>query len=101
IENTRILQIFERVIDKYLHDEELGIADNFNTFNWIQNSERLFFKSDIPKQTNLRSILRPNSDNSRRNAYFRMFGMDLAFGDIDHQSTSKPYLKARASNQQF
>ena len=101
IENTRILQIFERVIDKYLHDEELGIADNFNTFNWIQNSERLFFKSDIPKQTNLRSILRPNSDNSRRNAYFRMFGMDLAFGDIDPQNPAKPYIKGKASNQQF
>ncbi|OQP44818.1 hypothetical protein A4H97_10680 [Niastella yeongjuensis] len=101
IENTRILQIFEKVIDKYLNDEELGIADNFSTFNWIQNSERLFFKSDVPKQTNLRSILRPNSDNSRRNAYFRMFGMDLAFGDIDPQNASKPYIKARASNQQF
>jgi hypothetical protein len=101
IENTRLLQIFERVIDMYLNDEELGIADRFETFNWIQNSEKLFFKSDTPKATNLRSIIRPNSDASRRNTYHRMFGMDLAFGDMESKNNTIPYAKAKASNQQF
>ena len=34
-ENTRMLQIFERMIEKYLNDEELGIADDPLAFNWI------------------------------------------------------------------
>ena len=54
IENTRIFQIFERFIEKYITDEELGIANNELVFNWIANSERLFFRSDSPKATNLR-----------------------------------------------
>ncbi len=101
IENTRIFQIFERFIDKYLNDEDLGISNNIQTFNWITNTERLFFKADTPKTTNLRSMIRPSSDASRRNAYNRMFGMDLAFGDIQSQSNTVNYHKARAANQQF
>lgn len=101
VENTRLLQIFERVVEKYLQDEELGITEDPQNFSWLMNGERLFFKSDTPRSTNLRSLLRPSSDNSRRNAYFRMFGMDLAFGDIDPQNPSRPYIKAKASNQQF
>jgi hypothetical protein len=101
IENTRIFQIFERFIEKYITDEELGIANNELLFNWIANSERLYFRSDSPKATNLRSVIRPSSDASRRNAYYRMFGMDLAFGDIDSKNTAIPYYKAKSSNQQF
>lgn len=101
VENTRIFQIFEKVIEKYLSDEELGITNNLSTFNWINNSERLFFKSDTPRAINLRSLIRPSSDASRRNAYHRMFGMDLAFGDIKSQDGSIPFYKAKAANQQF
>ena len=101
IENTRIFQIFERIIEKYLNDEELGIANSEDVFYWIQNSEKLFYKSDTPKATNLRSFIRPNADASRRNAYHRMFGMDLAFGDIDSNNSSISYSKAKASNLQF
>ncbi len=102
LENTRILQIFERLIEKYLNDEEFGIVDDNRVFNWIQNSERLFFKNDSPRATNIRSLIRPNSDASRRNAYWRMFGMDLAFGDINSlNSGSSTYVKAKTSNQEF
>lgn len=101
IENTRIFQIFERIIEKYLNDEELGIANTEEVFYWIQNSERLFYKSDTPKATNLRSYIRPSADASRRNAYHRMFGMDLAFGDVDSKNTSIAYNKAKAANLQF
>lgn len=101
LENTRILQIFERVIERYLNDEELGISNGLPTFNWIQNSEKLFFKNDSPKATNLRSLIRPSSDASRRNAYHRMFGMDLAFGDAEIQASNVTYPKAKSSNQQF
>ena len=101
VENTRILQIFERMIERYLHDEDFGIADHTLAFNWIQNSERLFFKNDSLRSSNVRSLIRPSADATRRNAYWRMFGMDLAFGDINSTSGQLPYTKARTSNQQF
>jgi hypothetical protein len=101
-ENTRMLQIFERMLEKYLHDEEFGIANDPLAFNWIQNSERLFFKNDSLRSSNIRSLVRPNAEASRRNAYWRMFGMDLAFGDINsHGGGSAPYYKAKVTNQQF
>jgi hypothetical protein len=102
LENTRLLQIFEKLIEKYLRDEEFGIAGNPLAFNWIQNSERLFFKNDASRSTNIRSLIRPDSGASRRNAYWRMFGMDLAFGEMGSPSFTQPeYFKARVSNQQF
>ncbi len=102
VENTRVLQIFERLIDKYLNDEEFGIADDGRAFNWIQNSERLFFKNDTLRSTNIRSLIRPSSDATRRNAYWRLFGMDLAFGDINSPSSGQlPYVKSKTSNQLF
>lgn len=101
IENTRIFQIFERMIEKYVTDEEFGIAENSLSFNWIHNTERLFFKNDTLRSTNIRSLIRPSADATRRNAYWRMFGMDLAFGDINASSGQLPYVKAKTSNQQF
>jgi hypothetical protein len=100
VENTRIIQIFERVVEEYMRDESLGIAENAVVFNWLQNTERLFFKNDSPRVTNIRSLIRPSSDDSRRNAYYRMFGMDLAFGNATSTAPSN-YFKAKSSNQQF
>ena len=97
LENTRLLQIFERFLEKYLTDEEFGITGNNQVISWIHNSEELFFRGD----TQIRSFLRKNTEAVRRNAYWRMFGMDLAFGDINSQTNSSPYIKARTSNQQF
>ena len=102
LENTRLLQIFERFIERYLLDEEFGITGDAQVFEWIHNSERLFFKNDTQVSTNIRSLLRPNADASRRNAYWRMFGMDLAFGDINSQSNAAmSYHKSKAANQEF
>ncbi len=101
IENTRILQIFERLIEKYANEEELGIA-SANVYQWILNSERLFFKSETSKSRNVRSLIRPNFESNRRNAYYRMFGMDLAFGDINSgPGGTTQYVKAKTANQQF
>ena len=95
LENTRILQIFERLLEKFFADEELGITDNNQVVTWLNNSEKLFFKNSAT------SRVRPGIDAVRRNAYWRMFGMDLAFGDINSQSNTIPYYKAKSSNQQF
>lgn len=101
LENTRIIQIFERLLEKYLGDEEFGIANNNQVVTWIHNAEKLFFKNDSQSSANIRSLIRPSSDSTRRNAYWRLFGMDLAFGDINSQSNSLSYYKAKSSNQQF
>ncbi|HZI53293.1 MAG TPA: hypothetical protein VFD56_06315 [Chitinophagaceae bacterium] len=101
IENTRILQIFERLIEKYSNEEDFGIAPP-SVYQWILNSERLFFKSETSKSRNVRSLLRPSFESNRRNAYYRMFGMDLAFGDINSgPGGTVSYIKARTANQQF
>ncbi|MBL0026968.1 MAG: hypothetical protein IPO98_19150 [Saprospiraceae bacterium] len=42
LENTRILQIFEKMIDKYLIDEEFGISGDPEAVGWIRNSFNLF-----------------------------------------------------------
>jgi len=105
LENTRILQIFERVLEKYQQDEDLGITQiplQQEVYQWIANSERLFFTDEGEGVRNIRSLIRPSYDANRRNAYYRMFGIDLAFGDISSTSGGTiPYFRARASNQQF
>ena len=101
LENTRIIQIFQKLLEKYKADEGFGISGDSTVVKWLNNTERLFFKGDSYSYGNLRSIIRPDSEMTRRNAYWRMFGMDLAFGDPDSKTTSVQYLKANSSNQQF
>ena len=104
IENTRIAQIMEKLIMLYQQDELLGIAGpgivaNQNAFQWIMNTENLFFKQlSNHHQRNIAGQVRPGIDANRRNAYYRMFGMDLAFGET---AVSQPYYKAQSSNVQF
>ena len=63
---------------------------------------RLFFGEGSTRSTNIRSLLRINYDANRRNAYYRLFGIDLAFGDISTSSGGIfPYEKAKTANQQF
>ena len=104
IENTRAAQIFERLISMYQNGEELGIANTHEkAFRWIMNTEYLFFKNSNTKQfRNVTSILRPNHEANRRNAYYRMFGLDLAFGDsLNTSTTAYNFSKAKASNITF
>lgn len=93
LENTRILQIFEKMIDKYSIDEEFGISGDPEAVGWIRNSFNLFL-SKVEHGNN-------NNDSKRRNAYWRMFGMDLAFGENISGGAAVPYFKANSSNQQF
>jgi len=107
VENTRIAQIFERLLFLYVHDEKLNkvtpisIQDNRRAFQWMINTENLFFKYlSNASYRNVTSQVRQSPDATRRNAYFRMFGMDLAFGDINANSTVDFY-KAQFNNQPF
>jgi hypothetical protein len=100
VENTRIYEIFGRVLWEYTHGERLGIPQNDATYQWLRTTEELFYKDASPFQPfNLVSRLRPDIAASRRNAYYRMFGMDLNHGRDG--APSYPYTKPPAANREF
>lgn len=99
LENTRMVQIFRRVLYLFTHGEELGIPSP-ETVAWLRNTEMLFYRL-LPSSylMNLRSEVRPDAEATRRNAYYRMFGMDLGHGN----PANKPYdyHKPRHANRDF
>jgi hypothetical protein len=103
VENTRAAQIFERLVYLYLHDEKLKKATTPNrlAFQWIMNTEDLFFKGlSHNSYRNITSQIRSSIDATRRNAYYRLLGMDLAFGD-SISNTPVNFYKAEFNNQPF
>jgi hypothetical protein len=99
IENTRICDIFRRVLYEFTHGEKLG-APSVETLHWIRNTEELFFR-DGPSffATALHSSARPDGEGTRRATYRRLLGMDLNHGTSDN----KPYqfVRADAANNEF
>jgi hypothetical protein len=99
IENTRIYEIFRRVVSELLHGEKLG-TPGLSTLRWLRNTEELFYRDPPPFSiATLSSHIRPDLRASRRNAYQRMFGMDLNHGADDN--SPYPYVRADASNKEF
>jgi hypothetical protein len=99
MENTRIYEIFRRVLDEYLHGEKLGVP-LVGAEDWIRSTEALWYSEVNPFSVGtVRSEVRPDSRAVRRNAYQRMFGMDLNHGTDDNQ----PYRYARSetANNEF
>ena len=47
IENTRIYEIFRRVVHEFVHGERLGTA-SAETQHWLRNTEELFFRDPPP-----------------------------------------------------
>ncbi len=100
IENTRIYEIFRRVLHEYRHGEKLGTPLNARTQNWLRATEQLFYSDAAPFLiTNVESHVRSDLRANRRNAYQRMFGMDLNHGSDDGKPYS--YIKAEAANSEF
>lgn len=99
IENTRIFEVFRRVLHELLHGEKLG-TPNADATAWLRTTEELFYNDVAPYRiTNITSQIRADLRATRRNAYQRMFGMDLNHGADD----GKPYtyIKAEAANSEF
>ena len=99
IENTRIFDIFRRVVSEYVHGERLPHATH-ETVRWLRTTEELFFST--PRSLTVRSVtsnLRPDDGSVRRNLYWRALGMDLNHGTEDGRPY--PYAKAEASNRDF
>jgi hypothetical protein len=99
VENTRIIQIMERVMDLYTKGEALGIL-KINSVVWVRNTEEVFYKGH--KSFSLNSALRPNMESVRRNAYYRLFGIDLTHGDpATPVNPNYNYFKSEIANVQF
>jgi hypothetical protein len=99
IENTRVLDIFRRVVRLYREGEELGVPTD-GSEHWLRNTEELFYREPAPFFiTALTSQVRPQLDAIWRNAYYRLFGMDLNHGTED--GSPYPYPKPAAANTQF
>jgi hypothetical protein len=99
IENTGTYRIFRRVVEEYAYGERLGTPTD-GTQQWLRTTEQLFYSDHAPYQIHtLVSWIRPDLCATRRNAYFRMFGMDLNHGTDD--SRPYPYPRAAAANTEF
>lgn len=101
IENTRAYEILGRVITEYTQGERLGILREPASYQWLRTTEELFYKDASPIQPfNLVSRIRPDVAATRRNAYYRMFGMDLNHGR-DGTAAAYPYIKPPVANREF
>lgn len=99
LENTRAVQILRRVVREYRSGEAFGIP-SIDTQRWLDATEVLLFGAANPIGCWLStSTARPDPEAVRRNAYWRMFGLDLAFGSDDNRPPT--YDKAKAANSGF
>jgi hypothetical protein len=99
IENTRAFEIFRRVLEECTHGENLDVPSPEGQ-NWLRTTEALFFSDPHPGgAAAVTSVIRPDARAVRRNAYYRMFGIDLNHGQDD--GSPYPYVKATASNREF
>lgn len=96
IENTRVIQILQRIVDEFRSGERLGHPSE-ETLLWLEATEALLFNSLTPGwpfQT-----ARSDPEAVRRNAYWRYLGLDLAFGSPDDRPPT--YERAEAANRNF
>ena len=106
IENTNVLNVFKKVLFEFFHGEKLGVPTP-EIQNFLRNTEELFFRMPPSYSLiNLVSDIRPDLEATRRNNYWRMFGMDLNFGKDGQRyktmnGNTSTYHKAGASNTQF
>lgn len=99
IENSRAAQILTRVVRGFRSGEGLGIP-SLATQRWLDVTETLLAGAHNPLAPWLTtSAVRPDPEGVRRNAYFRLFGMDLAHGTDGNAPF--PFDKAEASNRTF
>lgn len=99
IENTRVYEIFERVLQEYVLGEKLGVPLS-GAVGWLRNTEALFYKNPPPFSIrDVSSDVRPDLRSTRRNAYHRMFGMPLNHGKAD--GSAYPFHQAKAHNADF
>lgn len=99
VENTRVYEICRKVIHEFRHGEKLG-APRAETQHWLRITEELFYRMPAPFFISaVDSEIRPDQGATRRNAYWRMFGME-----INHpmeKDKTYPFIKPDTANLEF
>lgn len=77
LESTGVIEVFAAVLRRLLVGEGMGVLSP-DSIAWARATEQLFFR-DPPEFSvvGVQSELRPSARANRRNAYWRMFEMDL------------------------
>jgi hypothetical protein len=94
-----MVDVFRRVLFDLVNGERLSIGSQA-TQRWAQLTEELFFTH--PRAYSIRGVtsdIRSRHDAVRRNAYYRLLGLDLNHGQDD--GSPYPYPKAEAANRDF
>jgi hypothetical protein len=99
VENTRAFEIFDRVVREYEGGERFETPDP-DTALWLRTTQALFFK-DLGSDYigSLTNVIRPDGRAIRRNAYYRLLGLDLNHG-LDG-NRPYPFDKPSAANRDF
>jgi hypothetical protein len=99
IENTRIFEIFSKVLETYMFSEQLETPSAASQLFW-RNLEFLIFGDAMPSMLwTTSSRLRRDEVADRMTTYYWMFGIDLSHAaDIASQH---PYQKPAAANRDF
>jgi hypothetical protein len=99
IENTRIFEIFSKVLETYMFSEQLETPTPQSQLFW-RNLEFLIFGDAMPSMLwTTSSRLRRDEVANRLTTYYWMFGIDLSHaGEIVGQH---PYQKPVAANRDF
>jgi hypothetical protein len=99
IENTRIFEIFSKVLETYMFSEQLETPSPASQQFW-RNVEFLIYGDAMPSMLwTTSSRLRRDEVADRLTAYYWMFGIDLSHAqDIAGQH---PYQKPAAANRDF
>lgn len=90
VESTGVVEVFAEVLRRLVVGETLGVL-SADSISWARATEQLFFRDPPPFAiTGVVSEVRPFERANRRNAYWRMFGMDLAHPVPPHWPGSGP-----------
>ncbi|MCZ8261372.1 MAG: hypothetical protein O9333_14730 [Beijerinckiaceae bacterium] len=107
LENTRIVEIFRRVVGHFAYGEQLAVPPDrsggtvtTDIVPWLRTTETLFF-NPLPLLTPyaVTSELRNDPELVRRNLYYRLFGADLLHPAASNGNVEQ--MKPAASNREF
>lgn len=99
IENTLVYEVFALVLKEFATGERLGVPTP-RAANWLRLTECLFYRHPSANLIySVESDIRKDHRAVLRNAYWRMFGMDLNHGAAGGQAY--PYERPAASNKDF
>jgi hypothetical protein len=99
VENTRIFDIFSKVLQTYMFSERLE-TPSFATQQFLRNTEYLIYSDGLPTMVwTTASRIRRDEAANRMTVYYRMFGLDLSHAQ--QVAGQHPYEKPTAANREF